>query len=145
MPLYREDTVERWCATEVDAEGVMVAVSLKLFLVLNQESKCPSIHPFLTLQGKWGYCKPSCYEDQLLDGSEYCGVHSSCVNNDDDTRGLTCQCGDGFTAHRPNFGEWGMQRFDFLTNLLMEVGREGPCLGKQRSFGITSDTQAAET
>ena len=102
----------------------MVAVSLKLFLVLNQESKCPSIHPFLTLQGKWGYCKPSCYEDQLLDGSEYCGVHSSCVNNDDDTRGLTCQCGDGFTAHRPNFGEWGMQRFDSLTNLPMEEGRD---------------------
>ena len=102
----------------------MVAVSLKLFLVLDQESKCSSIHA-LAFQGKWGYCKPSCYEDQLLDGSEYCGVHSSCVNNDDDTRGLTCQCGDGFTAHRPNFGEWGMQRFDSLTNLPIEVGR-GP-------------------
>ena len=116
MPLYREDTLERWCATEVDAEGVMVAVSLKLFLVLDQESKCSSIYT-LAFQDKWGYCKPSCYEDQLLDGSEYCGVYSSCVNNDDDTRGLTCQCGDGFTAHRPNFGEWGMQRFDSLTNL----------------------------
>ena len=44
MPLYREDTLERWCATEVDAEGVMVAVSLKLLLVLDQESKCSSIH-----------------------------------------------------------------------------------------------------
>ena len=138
MLLYREDTLERWCATEVDAEGVMVAVSLKLFLVLNQESKCPSIHPFLTLQGKWGYCKPSCYEDQLLDGSEYCGVHSSCVNNDDDTRGLTCQCGDGFTAHRPNFGEWGMHY------PLAYGSGQGPCLGKQRSFGIISDPQAAE-
>ena len=138
MPLYREDTLERWCATEVDAEGVMVAVSLKLFLVLDQESKCSSIHA-LAFQGKWGYCKPSCYEDQLLDGSEYCGVHSSCVNNDDDTRGLTCQCGDGFTAHRPNFGEWGMYY------PLAYGSGQGPCLGKQRNFGIISDPQAAET
>ena len=68
-------------------------------------------------QGKWGWCEGSCYEEQLIDGFEYCGNHSYCVNNDDDTRGLTCQCGDGFTAHRPNFGEWGMQRFDSLTNL----------------------------
>ena len=138
MPLYREDTLERWCATEVDAEGVMVPVSLKLFLVLDQELKCSFIH-VLAFQGKWGYCKPSCYEDQLLDGSEYCGVYSSCVNNDDDTRGLTCQCEDGFTAHRPNFGEWGMHY------QLAYGSGQGPCLGKQICFGITSDTQAAET
>ena len=102
----------------------MVAVSLKLFLVRDKESKCSSIH-VLAFQGKWGYCKPSCYEDQLLDGSEYCGVHSSCVNNDDDTRGLTCQCEDGFTAHRPNFGEWGMHY------QLAYGSGQGPCLSRQ--------------
>ena len=120
--------MKRWCATEVDSDGVMVPVSFSPFLIL------------VLTKGKWGWSQASCYDEQLvLEGDEYCGNHSKCVNNDDDTRGLTCQCGDGFTAHRPNFGEWGMHY-----QLAYGSGK-CPCLGKQRSFGITSDTQAAET
>ena len=59
----------------------------------------------LLLQGKWGWCDPSCYEEQLLDGFEYCGKQSTCVNNDDDTRGLACECSSGYTAHRIFLGE----------------------------------------
>ena len=40
-----------------------------------------------------------------MDGFEYCGNHSYCVNNDDDTRGLTCECNSGYTAHRIFFGK----------------------------------------
>ena len=39
-----------------------------------------------------------------MDGFEYCGNHSKCVNNDDDTRGLTCECDSGYTEHRIYFG-----------------------------------------
>ena len=40
-----------------------------------------------------------------MDGVEYCGKQSTCVNNDDDTRGLTCECSSGYTAHRIFVGE----------------------------------------
>ena len=40
----------------------------------------------------------------MLDGFEYCGNHSKCVNNDDDTRGLACECDTGYTEHRIYFG-----------------------------------------
>ena len=40
-----------------------------------------------------------------MDGVEYCGKQSTCVNNDDDTRGLTCECSSGYTAHRIFLGE----------------------------------------
>ena len=40
----------------------------------------------------------------MLDGFEYCGNHSKCVNNDDDTRGLACECDTGYTEHRMYFG-----------------------------------------
>ena len=40
----------------------------------------------------------------MLDGFEYCGNHSKCVDNDDDTRGLTCECDSGYTEHRIYFG-----------------------------------------
>ena len=56
-------------------------------------------------QGKWGWCQSSCYEDQLIDGFEYCGNHSYCSNSDDDSRGLTCGCDTGYTAHRIYFGQ----------------------------------------
>ena len=40
-----------------------------------------------------------------MDGIEYCGKQSTCVNNDDDTRGLTCECSSGYTAHRIFLGK----------------------------------------
>ena len=61
----------------------------------------------LLLQGKWGWCDPSCYEEQLLDGFEYCGKQSACVNNDDDTRGMACECSSGYTSHRIFLGGKG--------------------------------------
>ena len=61
----------------------------------------------LLLQGKWGWCDPSCYEEQLLDGFEYCGKQSACVNNDDDTRGMACECSSGYTSHRIFLGGEG--------------------------------------
>ena len=75
---------------------------------------------FLSLslsQGKWGWCESSCYEDQLIDGFEYCGNHSYCSNSDDDSRGLTCGCDTGYTAHRIYFG----QKY-FWTSLILRVG-----------------------
>ena len=44
---------------------------------------------------------------------EYCGKQSTCVNNDDDTRGLTCECSSGYTAHRIFLGEERKLLFEF--------------------------------
>ena len=63
-------------------------------------------------KGKWGWCQASCYDEQLvLEGDEYCGNHSKCVNNDDDTRGLTCECDSGYTAHKMHFGMESYQEY----------------------------------
>ena len=86
----REDTLSRWCATEVDAEGVMVEVS-----------PCTVYH---APQGAWAWCSSSCYSEMLMNGTEYCGNHTACSNNNDDSRGLACSCEAGYTAHRINYG-----------------------------------------
>ena len=73
-------------------------------------------------QGKWGWCEGSCYEEQLIDGFEYCGNHSYCVNNDDDTRGLTCECESGYTSHRIYFGEAVELRVSMQKSKLFRLG-----------------------
>ena len=74
-----------------------------------------------TIKGKWGWCQASCYDEQLLDGHEYCGNHSKCVNNDDDTRGLTCECDSGYTAHKMHFG---MESYQEYIQIFYEQGVE---------------------
>ena len=69
-------------------------------------------------KGKWGWCESSCYEDQLIDGFEYCGNHSYCSNSDDDSRGLTCGCDTGYTAHRIYFGQKDLGRKSDIKGLL---------------------------
>ena len=53
-----------------------------------------------------------------MDGFEYCGNHSYCVNNDDDTRGLTCDCDSGYTAHRIFFGRGPGFEIEKLSHVL---------------------------
>ena len=58
----------------------------------------------------------------MIDGFEYCGNHSYCVNNDDDTRGLTCECESGYTSHRIYFGEAVELRVTMQKSKLFRLG-----------------------
>ena len=72
------DTMDRWCATQVDSAGEVT---------------------------DWGWCSDSCYAHHLLNGTEFCGNHSSCSNSDDQTYGVSCSCDPGYTEHTINSGE----------------------------------------
>ena len=40
----------------------------------------------------------------LLNGTEFCGNHTTCSNGNDDIYGLTCSCQEGYVSHRINYG-----------------------------------------
>ena len=135
LSCFRVDTLKRWCATEVDSDGAMVPVRFLNIKQLSLKVKC-----WFSLKGKWGWCKSACYEEQLTNGFDYCGNHSTCVNNDDDTRGLKCDCDAGYTAHKGFFG-----RFLFLEMLPCFVQAAVTLTSARRVGRSAARTQIAST
>ena len=64
-----------------------------------------------------------------MDGFEYCGNHSKCTNNDDDTRGLTCECDSGYTEHRINFGMGNITNIISHAVCVLETSEDVLCSG----------------
>ena len=73
----------------------------------------------------------------LLNGTEFCGNHTTCSNGDNDSYGLTCSCQEGYVSHRINYG--GIVRELYSINLFLGCRDKNECTEGGNNCGANTD------